>query len=220
MALHELPFESAGAPLEEARAVVILVHGRGASAMNILTLADSFDRTDIAYLAPQASGGTWYPHSFLVPLPLNEPALSDALAAMGRTCAVATNAGIDPTRIVLMGFSQGACLSLEFAARNPRRYGGVVAFSGGLIGNGQIPGVDPPVDKRFDYTGWLDSTPVFLGCSDVDPHIPLQRVLDSADVLEKLGGDVTRRVYRGMAHTINDDEIAFADSMLNTVGAG
>jgi predicted esterase len=119
-----------------------------------------------------------------------------------------------------MGFSQGACLSLEYAARNPCRYGGVVGFSGGLIGNGQIPGVDPPADKRFDYAGWLDATPVFLGCSDVDPHIPLQRVLDSAEVLEKLGADVTRRIYPGMPHTINDDEIAFAADVLDAVAAG
>lgn len=220
MSLPQTPIVTAGARPEDARVAVILIHGRGASAESILTLSSAFAGDSVAYLAPQAPGGTWYPFSFLAPIFQNEPALTQALESVDGACHVALDAGLPWHRLLVIGFSQGACLSLEFAARNPRRYGGVVAFSGGLIGNGQIPGVDPPVDKRFDYTGSLEGTPVFVGCSDVDPHIPVQRVHDSSDALRGLGADVTERVYPGMPHTINDDEIAFARALIQAAAAG
>lgn len=191
-----------------------MVHGRGASAASILTLADEFAQPELAYLAPQAAGSTWYPYSFLAPLDRNEPHLSSALRLLGRVLSEVGAAGIPSEKTVLLGFSQGACLASEFAARNPRRYGGVVALSGGLIGNGQLPAVDPPVDKVFDYDGDLGRTPVFLGCSDDDAHIPLDRVERSAAAFEKLGADVTMRIYPGMDHTVNDDEIRFVRGLL------
>lgn len=208
------PIRAAGAPLARAKGAVVMVHGRGASAESILTLADEFAQPDLAYLAPQAAGSTWYPYSFLAPLERNEPHLSSALRLVGRVLSEVEATGIPPEKTVLLGFSQGACLASEYAARNPRRYGGVVALSGGLIGNGQLPAVDPPVDKVFDYDGDLEQTPVFLGCSDDDAHIPLDRVERSAAALEKLGGAVTMRIYPGMGHTVNDDEIRFVRGLL------
>lgn len=209
-----------GAPLDGAKAAVILVHGRGATAESILTLVDAFARPDVAYLAPQAAGNTWYPYSFLAPIEQNEPGLSSGLAALGDVLAQVEAAGLPAERTVVLGFSQGACLGTEFAARHARRYGGVVAFSGGLIGTGSRPGAAPPADKRFDYTGSLDGTPVFLGCSDVDAHIPLQRVHDTAAALRALGGDVTERIYPGMGHTVVEDEIAFVRALLERLVAG
>lgn len=209
------PIRTAGAPLDRAAAAVVMIHGRGASAESILTLADEFERPDLAYVAPQAAGSVWYPHSFLAPLDRNEPHLSSALRFLGRVLDEIGAAGIPPERTVLLGFSQGACLASEFAARHPRRYGGVVALSGGLIGNEQLTAVDPPADKVFAYDGDLEGTPVFLGCSDDDPHIPLDRVERSADALEKLGGDVTMRIYPGMGHTVNHDELRFVRALLS-----
>ncbi len=209
------PTRTSGAPLGRARGAVVMVHGRGASAESILTLADEFAQPELAYLAPQAVGSTWYPYSFLAPLDRNEPHLSSALRLVGRVLSEIERGGIPQEKTVLLGFSQGACLASEYAARNPRRYGGVVALSGGLIGNGQLVAVDPPVDKVFEYDGDLERTPVFLGCSDDDAHIPLDRVERSAAALEKLGGDVTMRIYPGMGHTVNDDEIRFVRGLLS-----
>lgn len=194
-----------GEPLESARAAMILMHGRGASAEDILTLVPELDQGGFAYLAPQAAGYTWYPYSFLAPLSSNEPWLSSALAVIASLLRQLTDAGIPPERTILLGFSQGACLSLEFAARNARRYGGVAGLSGGLIG---------PDGTPRNYTGSLAGTPVFLGCSDVDFHIPKERVLHSAEVLRGLGGDVTARLYPGMGHMVNDDEIQFVRGMM------
>ncbi|HEX2643868.1 MAG TPA: alpha/beta hydrolase [Thermoanaerobaculia bacterium] len=199
------PVVAAGRPLADASAAMILVHGRGASAESILTLADELDRPDLAYLAPQAAGSTWYDYSFLAPLDQNEPGLSSALARLGELVEHIESEGVPAERIVLLGFSQGACLSLEFAARNPRRYGGVVALSGGLIG--------PPGTPR-DYPGSLAETPVFLGCSDRDPHIPLQRVKESTQVLQGMGADVTERIYPALGHMVNDDELDFIRELL------
>lgn len=210
---QDQPVRTAGAPLGEARAAAIFVHGRGASAESILTLAGEFDQPGVAYSAPQAAGHAWYPRSFLAPLADNEPGLSSGLRALGDVLAEIETAGL-PERTLLLGFSQGACLALEFAARHARRYGGVVAFSGGLLGTAERPGADPPADKRFDYEGDLERTPVFLGCSDRDPHIPLARVETSAEVLAALGGDVTKRIYEGMGHTVNRDEVQFARGLL------
>jgi predicted esterase len=184
---------------------MILLHGRGASAENILELADEFVQQDIAYLAPQAAGYTWYPYRFVEPVERNEPYLSSALQMVAEVLASVREAGIPAEKTVLLGFSQGACLALEFAARNAVRYGGVVGLSGGLIG---------PDDASRDYEGSLDSTPIFIGCSDVDPHIPLYRVEETADVLSRLGGDVTKRIYPGMDHTVNEDEVEFVRSLL------
>lgn len=202
------PVYAAGAPLAEAKAAIILVHGRGASARDILSLTQLWRAEGIAYLAPQAAGATWYPHRFMEPLEKNEPWLSSALTLLDRLVADVGAAGIPPERTILLGFSQGACLATEFAARNARRWGGVVGLSGGLIG---------PDGTPRDYPGTLDATPVFLGCSDVDFHIPKERVVESAAILERLGGDVTMRLYPGMGHEVNGDEIAWVQSLLATV---
>ena len=201
---------SAGAPLRRARAAVILLHGRGASAEGMLELAEVFAQPDLAFLAPQAPGHTWYPLSFLAPLAANEPALSRALATVGDTVGEVIADGLAPERIVLLGFSQGGCLALEYAARNARRYGGLVGLSAGLIG--------PPGIPR-QYAGSLAGTPAFLGCSDVDAHIPLARVHESTQALRALGGEVSERIYPGMGHTINDDEVDAVRALLAQVGA-
>ena len=188
---------ASGAPLGRAKAAVIMLHGRGASAESMLSFADVFAQPDVAYLAPQAPGSTWYPYSFLAPFEQNEPALSHALEMVASTISRIASHGLAPQRLMLLGFSQGGCLALEYAARNAQRYGGVVGLSAGLIG--------PPGTPRT-YPGSLSGTPVFLGCSDVDFHIPVARVHESAEVLHRMGGEVTERIYPGMGHTINDDE--------------
>ena len=195
---RDVRIATAGRPADSAAGAVLLVHGRGATAEGILGIAPGLGRDDLAFLAPQAEGHTWYPLSFLSPLERNEPHLSSALAALGRIVDDLERAGMGAERIVLLGFSQGACLATEFAARNPRRYGGVIGLSGGLIG--------PPGTPR-DYEGSLARTPVFLGCSDIDPHIPVERVEETARVLEQIGGEVERRIYPGMGHTVNEDEM-------------
>jgi phospholipase/carboxylesterase len=187
-----------GEPLAQARAAMVMVHGRGASAEDILGLRHELPGRGFAFLAPQAVDHTWYPESFLAPIEDNEPWLSSALAALGRVVAHLETAGIPSTRIILLGFSQGACLTLEWAARNARRFAGVVGLSGGLIG---------PAGTPRDYPGSLSDTPVFLGCSDVDPHVPLWRVEETDEVLSRLGGAVTTRIYSGMGHTVNRDEL-------------
>jgi predicted esterase len=196
---------TAGAPLAEARAAMLMIHGRGANAESILGLAGEFAAPGWAFVAPQASGNTWYPLSFLQPLERNEPYLSSALAAVSRTFAQIEAAGVPAERIVLLGFSQGACLASEWAARNARRLGGVVALSGGLIG---------PDGTPRDYAGSLDGTPVFLGCSDRDGHIPAARVEESASVFRRLGASVTARLYPNMGHTVNEDEIAWIQELI------
>ncbi|HSL45207.1 MAG TPA: alpha/beta fold hydrolase [Anaerolineales bacterium] len=199
------PIRMAGEPISRARAAMLLVHGRGASADNILSLADEFAQPGFAYLAPQAAGNTWYPNRFLVPPVENEPWLSSGLAFIADVLAEIVNAGIPQERIILLGFSQGACLTLEFAARNARRYGGVVGLSGALIG---------PEDTPRDDAGSLAGTPVFLGCSDVDFHVPKEYVEQTADVLSRLGGEVTKRFYPNMGHTVNQDEVDFVRDMM------
>jgi phospholipase/carboxylesterase len=189
---------TAGVPLARADKAVIMLHGRGATAPDILTLTEHFETSDLAYLAPQAPGHSWYPYSFLAPLDRNEPALSQALAMVGELIDGVAKDGITPERVVLLGFSQGGCLALEYAARHARRYAAVIGLSAGLIG---------PQNTPRDYAGSLAGTPVFLGCGDMDDHIPLERVKDSTKVLRSLGGDVKERIYRGMGHSINDDEL-------------
>lgn len=196
---------AAGAPLGQARAALVMLHGRGASAENILDLAEPLAHDAFAYLAPQAAGNAWYPYPFTALLASNEPWLSSALRAVEATLERVGAAGIPLTRTLLLGFSQGACLALEYAARHAQRYGGVVGLSGGLIG---------PDGTPRDYPGSFAGTPIFLGCSDIDPHIPKERVEDSAAVLRGLGASVTMRLYSGMGHTTNDDELAFVRTMM------
>lgn len=193
------PVRTAGADPEDARAGVVLCHGRGARAGSMLDIARQVDVDGVAYLAPQAARGIWYPNSFMAPVDSNEPHLSAALATVGRTVEHLTDAGIPEERVAVGGFSQGACLATEYAARNPTRYGGVVALSGGLIG---------PDGTDFGYEGSLAGTPAFLGCSDVDPHIPVERVHETAQELAALGADVTEEIYEGMGHTVVPDELA------------
>ncbi len=187
----------AGEPLDRARAAMILVHGRGASAADIMTVAAEVMFPGVAYLAPQAAGSAWYPHPFTAPLEANEPYLSSALQVLSSLVAK-VEATVPVGRLVLLGFSQGACLTLEFAARNARRYGGVVGLSGGLIG---------PDGTARDYPGDFQRTPVFLGCSDIDPHIPKEKVIEAGEVFERMVADVTVRLYPGMAHTVSAEEV-------------
>jgi phospholipase/carboxylesterase len=203
------PLLTAGEALEKARAAMIMIHGRGASAEDILELAAELKQPGFVFLAPQASGHAWYPNSFLAPIASNEPELSSGLAVIAALLERLAGAGIPAERTMLLGFSQGACLTLEFAARNARRYGGVVGLSGGLIG---------PDGTPRDYAGSLAGTMVFLGCSDVDPHIPRERVEESAEVLRRLGGDVTARLYPRMGHMVNRDELRFVQGMMERVG--
>jgi predicted esterase len=188
-----------------ARLSVILVHGRGASAEDMMTLAEEIGARDIAYIAPEAAGRTWYPKSFLAPIAENEPGITSALRVLAGLIESLERQSVALDRVALLGFSQGACLALEFAARHPRRYAAIIGLSGGLIG--------PPGTPRT-YSGSLDGAPVFLGCSDVDPHIPLARVHESAAVFRRLHASVDERIYPGMGHTVNQEEIAAIKSLL------
>ena len=202
------PVLAYGTPLGEARAAMVLLHGRGASAEDILGIAGEIGRDRVAYLAPDAAANTWYPYSFLAPIAQNEPWLSSALAFVARVVDDVRAAGIPAERTLLLGFSQGACLTLEFTARNATRYGGVAALTGGLIG---------PDGTPRDYAGSLEGTPIFIGSSDPDPHIPVQRVHESAEVLSSMGASVTTRIYPGMGHTVNADELRHVRSMVDEV---
>jgi phospholipase/carboxylesterase len=199
------PILLTGEPIDHAKAAMVMLHGRGASAEDILELVSEVKQPGFAYLAPQAAGNAWYPNSFLAPIASNEPALSSALFTIESILDQLGEAGIPGERTVILGFSQGACLSLEFVARNARRYGGVVGLSGGLIG---------PDGTPRDYSGSLGGTPIFLGCSDKDPHIPKQRVELTAEVMQKLGGEVTTKLYPNLAHTVNADELRFVRTMM------
>lgn len=203
--------QTAGELPYRAKAAVLLIHGRGANADSILRLGNDLAIQGVHYVAPEAAGNSWYPWSFLKPVEMNEPGLSSALQRVGDLLAELNESGIPSERIILGGFSQGACLASEFAARHPKRYGGVVALSGGLIGE-QLP--------EEEYHGDLEGTPVFVGCSDVDPHIPIERVEESAEILQSLGGSVDKRIYPGMAHTINREEMEILESMIRDVAEG
>jgi predicted esterase len=196
-----------GVSPEEAEFAMIMIHGRGASAESIITLSNEFDTGNIHYRAPQANQFTWYPYSFLQPTERNEPGLSSGLQVIFDIISDLENEGIPKKKIVLLGFSQGACLATEFVARHPSQYGGLIALSGGLIGESV---------QTENYEGDLKGTPYFVGCSDIDPHIPVERVDDSVKVLEKLGADVTRKIYPGMGHTVNEDEIFHIKKILES----
>jgi phospholipase/carboxylesterase len=199
---------SAGEPLEHAKAAMLMMHGRGATAEDILSLAGQLSQPGFFYIAPQALGNTWYPNRFLDPLSTNEPWLTSALYLMRDLLDKIVQGGMPPERIMILGFSQGGCLALEFTARNARRYGGLVGLSSSLIG---------PEDTQRDYKGSLDGTPVFLGCSDVDFHVPKERVTQSSDVLRHLGGAVTERLYPNHDHSVNQDEIDFVRGMMQSL---
>ena len=197
-----------GVPMEEARVAVILLHGRGASPEDILYIAHEVDPGGVAFLAPEAAGETWYPQSFLSPLEANQPYLDSALRRVAGLVNEIGEAGIPFERMVLAGFSQGACLGLEYACRNARRYGGLVGLSGGLIGPDETP---------QEYPGSLDGTPVFLGCSEEDLFVPLHRVRQTGEVLRRMGAEVDERIYPGMGHLVNQDELDAVGEMLRRV---
>jgi predicted esterase len=200
------PLVTAGMPVGQSRAVAVMVHGRNAAPRDILTLVPQLGRPAMSYVAPAAANNTWYPYSFLTDMSKNEPGLSSGLSTLDRIVKDLVSRGVAKHRIVLLGFSQGACLSAEYAVRHADRFGGVVVFSGGLIG---------PPGTTWNYPGAFNGTPVFLGCSDVDAHVPKARVEESAGVFDRMGARVTTRLYPGMGHLVNQDEIAFAQSIFD-----
>ena len=203
--MHKKNIIAEGKQLSEATKAAILIHGRGATAEDILSLSSHLTINDFAILAPQATNNTWYPFSFLAPPSQNEPWLSSALVILNDLVSDINAAGISSNNIYIIGFSQGACLSLEFAARNPRRWGGVAAFTGGLIG-----------DKvsTTDYSGEFDQTPIFIGSSDPDPHVPVERVQQTTSILRHMNAEVVEKLYKNMGHTINQDEIDQVNRLL------
>lgn len=203
--MHQDPIRTAGQPLATATKALIMLHGRGGSAADILSLAPHLHVQEYALLAPQATQSTWYPNSFLAPPAQNEPWLADALAAVARAVAAAETAGISPENTYFMGFSQGACLTLEYVARHAMRYGGVVAFTGGLIG-----------DRVYldNYAGDFAGTPIFIGSSDPDMHVPAERVRASTALLTSLGAAMTEKIYPNMGHTISQEEIDVANTVI------
>ena len=202
------PLET-GALSSEVQLGMVMIHGRGASAQSILSLSGEIDARDkITFIAPRAQGHTWYPYSFLAPTQKNQPGLNSGLQAVYNAVHQLVESGIPKNKIIILGFSQGACLASEFAARHPAKYGGIIALSGGVIG-------ETVEIKR--YSGDLKQTPYFVGCSDIDPHIPLERVEESARVFEHLNAKVEKRIYPGMGHTVNEDEIAFLNDLIHSM---
>ena len=203
--MHTKNIITAGAPLSQADKALILVHGRGGRAGDILFLADELNVGDYALLAPQATGNSWYPYSFLMPAAQNQPWLSSALDVLKQLVADINAAGISPENIYFLGFSQGACLTLEFVTRHATRYGGVVAFTGGLIGDRIYP---------ENYKGDFGGTPIFIGASDPDPHVPVPRVHATTKILQDMNASVTEEVYPLMGHTISQQEIDKANDLI------
>jgi phospholipase/carboxylesterase len=199
------PVVRLGAPLASARAAVILIHGRDAAPRNIVELVPAIEHPEVTYLAPAAAGGTWYPLGFLAPIERNEPGISSGISVVHALLDEVLAAGIPADRVLLLGFSQGACLVCTAAQRRPQRYGGVMIFSGGLIG---------PPGSAWNENGGFLSTPVFLGCGAPDAHVPESRVRETAAVFLRMGADVTTRIYPGMGHLVSDDEIAVARGIL------
>jgi len=199
------PVIYAGAPLHEARAAMIMLHGRGSTAADILTVAEHLGQPGFAFVAPEAADDAWYPLKYWAPLAANEPWLSSALLAVEELVYRINEAGVPPERLMFLGFSQGACISLEFVVRRPRRYGGAVALSGALVG---------PPDTPRGYRGSLAGTPVLLGCGDRDEHFSIEAVDHASEVMRRLGGDVTKRIYPNMGHVIHQDELEFVREMM------
>lgn len=208
--MHQKHIITAGKEWNKDRKVLIMIHGRGGSAQDILSLSSYLDVADFTLLAPQATNNTWYPYSFLAPPAQNEPWLSSALALLKEMVDELTSKGVPTENIYFLGFSQGACLTLEFVSRNANRYGGVAAFTGGLIG-----------DKiyRDNYQGDFQGTPIFLGTSNPDPHVPAERVYATSNILKEMNAAVTEKVYEGMGHTINQDEMDNANKLVFTTTA-
>jgi phospholipase/carboxylesterase len=206
--MHQNKITTQGLPLKEAKKALIMIHGRGAGAEDILSIATYLDVKDFALLAPEATGNTWYPYSFLTPPKENEPWLSSALELVGETVNKIVSSGISKENIFFLGFSQGACLTLEYVTRNAEKYGGVIAFTGGLIG-----------DRIYEenYKGDFGETPVFIGTSDPDPHVPVERVNVTESILVKMNAMVTKRIYKNMGHTVNQDEIDWANKILGGI---
>ncbi len=203
--MHKKNIIRAGKELSESGKALIMLHGRGGSAEDILSIAEYLNVKEYALLAPEATGNTWYPYSFLAQPSANEPWLSSAMQLLSDVVNDVQEHGITSDNIFFLGFSQGACLTLEFIARHAAKYGGVVAFTGGLIG-----------DKiyRKNYKGDFEATPVFIGSSDPDPHIPVERVYATANIFRSMNASVTEKVYSNMGHTINEDEIKNANNMV------
>jgi len=195
----------AGKSLDQAEKVLIMIHGRGGTAEDILSMAEYLNVSDFALVAPQATNNTWYPQSFLAPRAANEPSLSNALNTIKETVLNLEKEGFSKEQIYFLGFSQGACLTLDYVASNAARYGGVVAFTGGLIGEA--------VDHR-NYHGDFDGTPIFIGSSDPDMHVPVSRVKESTTLLEDMGARVTEIIYENMGHTISHSEIAQVNKLI------
>ncbi|KGO88655.1 phospholipase [Flavobacterium rivuli WB 3.3-2 = DSM 21788] len=203
--MHTENIQTAGVSLQEAGKALIMIHGRGGSAEDILSLARHLNVQDYALVAPQATNNSWYPQSFLAPLEQNEPYLSSALALLSKTVDSIEAQGIAKENIYFMGFSQGACLALDFTTRNAAKYGGIAAFTGGLIGDAVYPD---------HYNGNFNGTPVFIGTSDPDFHVPVQRVHDTTALMQSMGANVTEKVYPNMGHTISQDEIDLANQLI------
>jgi phospholipase/carboxylesterase len=203
--MHTKNIVAAGKKLSEAKKVLVMIHGRGAHAEDILSLSSHLSVKDYALIAPQATNNTWYPYSFMVPPLQNEPWLSSALQLLKEIVTDIVSRGIPSSQVFLLGFSQGACLTLEFVTRNAMKYGGVVAFTGGLIGDKIYP---------ENYKGDFDKTPVFLGTSNPDPHVPVERVYATSNILKKMNAKVTEKVYENMGHTINMDEIETVNNLI------
>lgn len=202
------PVLTSGAPVNDSDAAMILIHGRGATALSILELANEFDVANVSYIAPQAEQNTWYPYRFIAPIEDNEPGISSGLSFIDHLISELLSKGITEDKMFLLGFSQGACLALEYAVRNPRNYGGIIGLSGALIG---------PKGTPRDYEGVFDNTDVFLGCADFDFHIPIEHVNESAEVFKKMGAKVEKRIYEGLGHSVNKDEINFVKQLVSQV---
>ncbi|HEY6225301.1 MAG TPA: dienelactone hydrolase family protein [Gemmatimonadales bacterium] len=205
------PLASAGAPLGQSPVVMIMVHGRNAAPANILSFVPALGRPDITYLAPAAADRTWYPLSFMAEKEKNEPGISSGLWVLEQLVAHVVRSGVRRDHVVLLGFSQGACLTSEFAASHADRYGGVVLYTGGLLG---------PPGTTWSYGGSFGGTPIFLGGSDVDAHVPKTRVDESAAVFQRMGATVTEKIYPGMGHLVNEEELAFARTLLDEISGG
>ncbi|HSP11805.1 MAG TPA: dienelactone hydrolase family protein [Salegentibacter sp.] len=203
--MHKKELHTAGKDLDEAQKVLILLHGRGAGAEDILNLQSHLPLKDFALIAPQATNNTWYPNSFLAPVDENEPWLSSALEMLTEVIEELKEKGFNSKDIYFLGFSQGACLCLEFAARNAKRYGGITAFTGGLIGESLEP------EK---YTGDFEGTPIFIGTGDPDAHVPVGRVKRTAEILNNMNADVSVKIYENRPHTISENEFELAGNLI------
>jgi phospholipase/carboxylesterase len=202
---HTKNIVAAGKDIKEAEKVLIMIHGRGGSAEDILSLAGHLQVKNFALLAPQATGNTWYPYSFMAPPVQNEPWLSSALSVLKEVVNDLIAQGISASNIYFLGFSQGACLTLEFVTRNATKYGGVAAFTGGLIGDKIYP---------ENYKGDFNGTPVFIGSSNPDPHVPVERVYATTNILKSMNADVTEKIYSNMGHTVSREEIELANELI------